>query len=130
MRAREWIGEPWLAQILDGALELVLSPVHLHGSGARSCEALDRRLELVQRALPALPRVGLSRVADLLLERAAPQQGWPVSRRGGGGGGRLMIRRAVVRRRRGLLVRERSVWVRMRQVREPERELGLHLAPN
>jgi hypothetical protein len=47
MRAREWIGEPWLAQILDGALELVLSPVHLRGGGARSREALDRRLELV-----------------------------------------------------------------------------------
>jgi hypothetical protein len=122
MRAREWIGEPWLAQILDGALELVLSPIHLRGGGARSREALDRRLELVHRALPALPRVGLSRVAvavvGLLLERAAPQQGWPVSGRGGGGGGQPMIRRAVVQRRRGLLVRERSAWVRMREVRE------------
>jgi hypothetical protein len=42
----------------------------------RSREALDRRLELVQRALPVLPRVGLSRVtvavAGLLLECAAP----------------------------------------------------------
>jgi hypothetical protein len=77
-------------------------------------------LELVQRALPALPRVGLSRVAvvGLLLERAAPQQGRPVSGRGGGGGGRPMIRRAVVRHRRGLLVRERSAWAGMRHVRE------------
>jgi hypothetical protein len=122
MRACEWIGEPWLAKIFDGAL--VLSLVHLCGGGARSREALDRRLELVQRALPALPCVSLSRVAvdvaGLLLERAAPQQGRPVSGRGGGGGGRPMIRRAVERRQRGLLVRERSVWAGMRQVRERE----------
>jgi hypothetical protein len=48
----------------------------------------------------------------------APQQGRPVSGRGGGGGGWPMIWRAVAQRRRGLLVRERSVWAGMRQVRE------------
>jgi hypothetical protein len=73
--------EEYLLRLLDDTLVLVLSPVHLRGGGARSREALDRRLELVQRALLALPRVGLSRVAvaGLLLERAAPQQGRPVS---------------------------------------------------
>jgi hypothetical protein len=93
--------EEYLLRLLDDALVLVLSPVHLRSGGARSCEALDRRLELVQRALPTLLRVGLSRVtvavAGLLLERAAPQQGQPVSGRGGRGGGRPMIRRAVAR---------------------------------
>jgi hypothetical protein len=112
--------EEYLLRLLNGALVLVLSPVHLRGGEARSREALDRRLELIQRALPALPCVGLSRVAvaGLLLERAAPQQGRPVSGRGGRGGGWPMIRRAVARRRRDLLVRERSAWAGMRQVRE------------
>jgi len=92
-----------LLRLLDGALVLVLSPVDLRGGGAGAREALDRRLELVQRALPALPRVGLGRVAvavataavGLLLERAAPQQGRPVRGCGGRGGGRAMLRRAA-----------------------------------
>lgn len=88
-----------LLRLLDGAL--VLSPIHLGRGRPGAREPLDRGLELVQRPLPALPRLVRRRrrrrgrvvavpAVRLLLERAAPQEGRAV----GGGGGQLGRRAA------------------------------------
>jgi hypothetical protein len=96
-----------LLGLLDGAL--VLPSVHLRRGGPGAGEALDRRLERVERALPpAAPRrVGVG----ALLERAAAEAGGRVRRAGvhgevGGGGhgaGLRDLTLALLKRRLGLV---------------------------